>query len=562
VLTEQATAYAELLYVDSESLAQSAPPALTSALVSGANPHNPFGADVLVDALLTDLGPQTFTNQTELVRSVAGLRGQLGQFDWEAWLQWSQDDAVTMRTGELDSLLVGDALAASEPRGAANPFGGSNANSPALLESLLAPPLQSRYRTDATQSVASVSGPLAALPAGALELTAGTEWREERVRYDQREALSIAGSNKRSIVAGFGELRLPLVSEAAGIPAVHDLVLVLSGRLDDYSDVGRVFNPEYALIWRPTAALTFRTSFAESFRPPPLFDLYMPHLDVRIPILDPARDGEFAMPIWHAGGNADLKPSNADSLSVGLRFAPKRSPAIRLGANYWRISIDDTIGIPDAARVLAAESLVPDRVLRAPPSALDIAAGQPGPVEVIDITRINFGSIRTSGVDLSAFGRFDTRAGLFKPELSGTWIHDYTTSNLVDGSNVSRVGVANFQGTIPKWRAVAGLSWTRQGFGISSTVRYTPSYDDAVFFGGRNGRKVAAQAIVDAQVSLDLGKIVGELSSWNGFELRAGAINLFNSEPPFSESALSSGYDATQGDLRQRFAYVKIAKKF
>jgi iron complex outermembrane receptor protein len=561
-LAQQITAYAELLYVDSETLSQSEPPALSSALVSGENPHNPFGTDVVVDTLLTDLGPRTFTNQTEMVRSAGGFRGKLGQFDWEAWLQRSQDDALTTRTGELDPLLVGDALAATDLRDALNPFGGSGANSPALLESLLAPPVQSRYRTAATQSVASVSGPLAALPAGALELIAGTEWREERIRFDQRQVLNTSGSNQRSVVAGFGELRLPLVSEAARIPAVHDLVLVLSGRFDDYSDVGRIFNPEYALIWRPTGALTLRASVAESFRPPPLFDLYMPHVDVRIPILDPARNGEFALPLLHAGGNPDLKPSTADSLSVGLRFEPKRFPALRFRANYWRIAIDDAIAIPDAARVLAAENIVPGRVLRAPPSALDIAAGQPGPLELIDITRMNFGSLRTSGVDVSASGTLETRAGVFKPELSGTWVHDYTTSNLVDGPNVSRVGVANFQGTIPRWRAVAGLSWMRQGFGISSAVRYVPPYDDAVFFGGRTGRKVASQAVVDAQFSVDLGKIVGEQSSWNGFELRAGAVNLFNSEPPFSESALSAGYDATQADLRQRFAYVKIAKKF
>jgi iron complex outermembrane receptor protein len=165
-------------------------------------------------------------------------------------------------------------------------------------------------------------------------------------------------------------------------------------------------------------------------------------------------------------------------------------------------------------------------------------------------------------VDVSASATLDTRAGRFKPEFSGTWVHDFTTSNLVEGLDVSRVGVANFQGTIPRWHAVASLSWTRLGFGITSAVRYIPSYDDVVFFGGRNGRNVASQAIVDAQFSVDLGKLVGEQSSWSGFELRAGAFNLFDSEPPFSESALFAGYDITQADLRQRFVYVKIAKKF
>ena len=560
--TEQLTAYADLLYVDGEKFDQFEPPAFSSALVSGANPYNPFGTDVLVDALLTDLGPQTFTNSAEMVRSGAGLRGRVGEWEWEASLQKSQNDAATTRTGELDPMLVEGAMGASDPHDALNPFGGGGANSPALLTSLLAPPSQSRYRTEAIQSVASVRGPLAALPAGALELTAGAEWREERVRYDQGPPQNISGSNQRSIAAGFGELRLPLVSEAAQIPAVHDLVLVLSGRFDDYSDVGQTFNPEYALIWRPTAALTLRTSVAQSFRPPPLFDLYMPHVDVRIPIADLARDGEFALPILHAGGNPDLRPSSADSLSVGLRFEPKRSPAVRFGANYWRIAIDDTIAIPAAERLLAAENHVRDRVLRGPPSASDIAAGRPGPVELIDITRMNFGTLRTSGVDVSASGTLDTPAGRFKPELSGTWVHDFTTSNLVEGLDVRRVGVANFQGTIPRWRAVATLSWTWRGFGATSAVRYVPSYDDIAFLGGRNGRKVAAQSIVDMQVSVDLGKIAGEQSAWNGFELRAGAFNLFDAEPPFTEMALFYGYDTTQADLRQRFVYMKIAKKF
>lgn len=561
-LTQQLTAYADLMYVDGETLGQLEPPALSGALVSGANPYNPFATDVLVDTLLTDLGPRTFTRRSEMSRSSVGLRGRMREWDWEAWLQKSQDDAATTRTGELDPLLVGAALAASDPREALDPFGGKGANSRALLTSLLAPPSESRYLTEAIQSVASIRVPLVELPAGALELTAGAEWREERVRYDQGPPVNSADTSQRSILAGFGELRLPLISQAARVAAVHDLSLVLSGRLDDYSDVGQVFNPEYAMIWRPIAALTLRTSLAQSFRPPPLFDLYMPYIDLPGPIADPARDGEFAMPIWHAGGNSDLKPSRADSVNVGLRFEPRRTPALRLGANYWRIAIDDTITIPAATQLLAAEDLVPGRVLRGPPSAADIAAGRPGPVRLIDVTRMNFGTLRTSGVDVSVSTTLNTRAGRFKPELSGTWVHDYTTSNLVDGLDVSRVGMANFQGTIPRWHAVASLSWSRQGISITSAVRYIPSYDDSVFFGARNGRKVASQAIVDAQVSVDLGKMIGEQSPWRGFELRAGAFNLFDEEPPFTEMALFYGFDPTQADLRKRFVYAKIAKKF
>ena len=73
------------------------------------------------------------------------------------------------------------------------------------------------------------------------------------------------------------------MNAAAQIPAVHNLALVLSGRFDGYSGIGDSFNPEYALVWQPVAALTVRASLAESFRPPPLFDLHMPLLDRPLP---------------------------------------------------------------------------------------------------------------------------------------------------------------------------------------------------------------------------------------------------------------------------------------
>jgi iron complex outermembrane receptor protein len=560
-LMDQVSAYGELLYVNREFRTPIEPPALIGALVSGSNPHNPFHEDVLVDALLTDLGPKMFTSSAEMVRAAGGVRGRIHKWDWEASLQTNRDDAVDVRSNELDQTKVATALAASDPARALNPFGGTGANSPALLTSLLAPPSESHFRTEATQSNASLRGSLVALPAGPLELAAGGEWREELARFDIAPPTDVAGSHQRSIVAAFGELRLPLLSKAAKVPAVHDLALVLSGRFDDYSDVGHAFNPEYALIWRPTSALTIRTSLAQSFRPPPLFDLHMPHVEVLVPIADPARN-EVALLRVRAGGNPELEPSNADSLSFGLRFEPKGRSAVRLAANYWRIAIDDTIAIPNPSRLLAAEDLFPDRVVRGPPSAADTAAGMPGPLQAIDITRINNGTIRTSGVDVSASAAFDTPMGWFKPELSATWVHDFTTSDLISGPGVNRVGFANTQGTVPRWRGVATLNWNFGGVGVSTAMRYVPSFEDVDLVGTRTGRKIDSQTVVDVQLALDLGDLFGERSAWNGFDVRAGAFNLFDADPPFAEVTGPIGYDWSQGDLRRRFAYVKLAKKF
>src|SRR5262249_11625177 len=141
---------------------------------------------------------------------------------------------------------------------------------------------------------------------------------------------------QRTVVAAFSELRLPLVNASARIPAVQELSLVLSGRFDDYSDVGVSVNPEYAVLWRPVSTLGLRASWSRSFRPPPLFDLYLPLLDVPVPTVDPARNGEVVLPIWRAGGNSQLQPSTADSLQTSVRFAPGGPSGLRIGASYWR----------------------------------------------------------------------------------------------------------------------------------------------------------------------------------------------------------------------------------
>jgi iron complex outermembrane receptor protein len=235
---------------------------------------------------------------------------------------------------------------------------------------------------------------------------------------------------------------------------------------------------------------------------------------------------------------------------------------LSIAASFWRIRIDDTISIPQGSQLLAAESAFADRIVRGDPSAADLAAGIPGPLELIDVTRMNFGSVDTSGVDLSVSRVLATDFGRFTPSFAVTWVRDFNTSDLIQGPDFTRVGVANLQGSVPRWRAVGGLGWNRSGFGASGTFRYVPSYDDVDAFGSRNGRRVGAQTLVDAQLSLNLGEMVTDGSPWDGIEIRVGLINALNAEPPFAEVDGLFGYDLSQGDLRQRYAYLKLTKKF
>jgi iron complex outermembrane recepter protein len=552
--------YGEFLYADRATSSTFEPPALSGALVPATNPYNPFHTDVLVDVLLTDLGPREVTRRGELVRAAGGVRGHIGEGKWETSLHRMEDDVIVVRTKSLDPERVEAALGATEADRALNVFG--ETSNPAVLASLLSAPERTRYHTEATQATADVEVRAFSLPAGPVAVIAGGEWRNEVARYTLVDPVDVVGSHRRDITAAFAEVSVPLVDEQANVPAVFDLSLVLSGRFDDYSDVGDSFNPEYALIWQPVRALTLRTSLSNSFRPPPLFDLYLPPLDLVVPTADPARNDEFAFPIWRAGGNPDLKPSRAETFTTALTFKPTGLAGLQLEAGYWRISVTDTIGIPSAARLLAAEDRFGDRIVRAEPSAADLAAGRPGALQMIDLTRMNFGSIHTSGIDLGASAAMEVRAGRFASNVSITWTQDFVTSDLISGPDVRRIGVANAQGSVPRWKAVADLSWNRGGLGASGTLRYVPSYDDVDVSGNRNGRRVASQTLIDLQLALDLGDTIGEHAPWTDVDIRLGVLNLLDTEPPFAEVGWLNGYDLSQGDLRQRFAYLKLTKKF
>jgi hypothetical protein len=123
-----------------------------------------------------------------------------------------------------------------------------------------------------------------------------------------------------------------------------------------------------------------------------------------------------------------------------------------------------------------------------------------------------------------------------------------------------RVNIANSLGTIAKWRAIVSIDWQRGALGASAHARYVPAYSDTLS-GVRNGRTLPSQTFIDLQLALDLDEVT-DGSLLRGFELAAGAWNLFDEQPHFAEVGGIQGYDNSQGDLKGRFWYLRLGKTF
>jgi iron complex outermembrane recepter protein len=223
--------------------------------------------------------------------------------------------------------------------------------------------------------------------------------------------------------------------------------------------------------------------------------------------------------------------------------------------------MDDRVTALNPVFAVRHESVFADRVLRADPTAEDLAAGRPGRIVQIDSSRLNLGRLETSGIDVGANYEFDVDANQFTADVKATWIDKYESLDLPGEPAVDRVNVANSLGTITRWRAITSLGWQRGPLNATAYVRYIPSYGDTRD-GVRNGRTIPSQTFLDLQFSLEIGKLMSDSRLLRGVAFSAGALNVLDEQPNFAEVNGVQGYDTSQGDLKGRFWYVRLGKSF
>ncbi|HEY7639846.1 MAG TPA: TonB-dependent receptor [Steroidobacteraceae bacterium] len=554
-LAPDLVAAADLMLIDRRIAFSSVPP-LVGALVPGTNPYNGFQVPVLVTELWDGVGRTQSNVDSLLTRGTGSLRGKLKSWDWELSLLRSEEDAELRIANAVDATQLALALANPDPEQTLNLLGPGPVASPEVLAAVL-PSQDFDLAVDATQVMGFISGKLFAVRAGDVSTVLGAEWRTEVGKFD-----TVLGPLDREVAGTFAELHIPLLGERRQLPAARELTLTVAGRFDRYTDFGEIFSPQHGLVWRPFRDLTVRGTYGRSFRPPSLYDLYLPHLSTSVLISDPRRNGEPYTAAIVTGGNPDLQATRGKSYTAGIEFTPEAIKPLALSATYWHVTMDNRVTALNSTTALLHESDLADHVLRGEPTAADVAAGLPGRVLQIDGTRMNFGRLTTSGIDVGAKYSFETTAGRFASDLKGTWIEQYEAFDLPGMPATDRVNVANAFGTIAKWRAIASLDWQRNGLGATTYVRYIPSYDDTLN-GVRNGRTIPSQTFLDLQFSLDLGQLLDDTSKLlRGLTFTAGAINALNQEPHFAEVGGIQGYDTSQGDLKGRFWYLRLGKTF
>jgi iron complex outermembrane recepter protein len=418
----------------------------------------------LQDYRPVDAGPLVVDVVNDTYRVVAGLRGELGKFDWETAGLYSKARTVdTMRTISLT--LFQQALSRTDAT-AYNPFNGgdpfdpqrsdSTPNPQSVIDSFIVDISRANETELALADFKVSTNDLLNLPGGRVGMAAGVEFRRETFFDDRDDRLdgtiaftALDGTSNgsdtlgasptpdsqgaRNVFSGFIEFAVPVVSPDLDIPLVHSLDLQLAARAESYQGFGSVAKPKIALSWYPVRNFQLRGSWSGGFRAPNLPQLFENGVERsnsrtdyirceadlragRITSISNCAQGQSV--VSSRSGSRELTPESSTNLSLGatsqFNFGSDGG-RLTLTADYWEVRQKDVIGILGDTNALILDYLLRlngssnPLVERADPSAEDIAEFEgTGLTPVGDIITVNDAYINLAprtvrGFDIGAY---------------------------------------------------------------------------------------------------------------------------------------------------------------
>lgn len=393
---------------------------------------------------------------------------------------------------------------------------------------------------DQTVAAANLSGDLMSLPAGALSLAAGVEYREEKADatadpISQASAFWAgnfkAFNGKYDVKEAYVELGAPVFKDTAA----GSLDVNVAGRFTDYSTAGNVSTWKAGLLYSPVESVTVRVTRSRDIRAPNLNELFTPGLVTNQIVNDPLNNNLAVRFVQTLGGNPNLDPERADTTIAGIVLQPDFAPKLRASIDWYNIKINDAIATN------TSQFLVNRCAAGATEFCVAIRRDSANQIVAVGLTPFNAQVEETSGIDLEVSYGIPLGGGNLDLRMFANYVNKLQT--VTQTTTITRAGEAGNnsgagEGT-PKLRGSLTATYSRNAWTFQMTGRYIGSakMDDAwdsVLIGGVSHPGVADNH-VSAVMYLDgyAGfKLEGLNSAWKGGEFYLAATNLLNKDPP------------------------------
>ena len=577
-------------------------------------------------------GPRTTEYDHENFRVVLGAKGQFADaWSYEAYGQYYNTSLFNSVGGYLSWTKIQDALLVTTGTNGQPVCQGGQAGcipwniwtqggvTPQQAASLTAigtsqGTVQERILSGDVTGQLGKYGLTSPLATDGLAVNLGVEHRSESLNYaPDAEELSndlagysgagVAIDNSYHVTEEFIELRAPLIQQQ---PFADQLNLGAAFRHSDYSTAGGVNTFKFDVEYAPVKDVMARFSYDRAIRAPNLIELYTPQSVTNTTVVgaDPCagaspsaslaaceHSGVTAAEYGHiaqcpagqcatlVGGNPDLQPERADTLSFGFTFTPTFLPGFTATADYYRIQLAQVINNVrqdiTLNECLAGVTSFCSSVVRTPGGALfgtTITGGG-----YIVATNQNVARAIASGIDLQLDYRWNVGSfGSMKAALTGTWLQHAETQPLPSDPAYECAGLygVTCQTVNPRWRHVARVTWqTPYDVQLSAQWRFIGSAS----LDNNTGNPLLATSAYATKTGQGYDSFDAKLPSYSYLDLsamyeisknlsvRVGVNNLLDKDPPLiNEFETTTGAPNTDPtyDLLGRVMYAAFTAKF
>ncbi len=571
-LGDHVTAYVNAIYQKTSANFQLAPAVYgsssTGAVIDANNAFNAFsrasvaaggdsvqfgsGGNTFASRLTSNGFREAFTGRTD-AQINTGFKGDFTVFDknwnWDVGLNYGHESIVTTTAGLVDQSKLYTGASTMGANGVAvcptgvsavacqfNPFDINSAGSIAAVRAANVTAPSNTYVIEKTWH-AGLSGEVFSLPAGAVQLALGAEYRKEyehtipapQLVIDPSTGSCTLGSQCLSAVQGgystkeiYAETLIPLLS---GLPGVQSLNLTIASRYSKIQTFGSTNNFKFAIEYKPFDDLLLRGTMEDVFRAPSLSELYFSGSDAPLIHTDPCTgytgapagsplalacknvptDGSFVNELVANNNQGTtvvqgsrvagfpVKPEHGKSYDFGFVYSPSYVPGLSTTFDVWRVNLKDTItsvGLQSLLNLCAAGSTQYCQYIQRQAGGANAGQLLASTVEPTG----NLGSISSSGIDWSANYKLPQFSfGQFNVGVNATYLKYYTqeTAPGVAGNikyeNAGRFlpyGSAQSAACpdsvgvclFPRWRAQGYVDWQQGGWSAQWRMRWTSGF--------------------------------------------------------------------------------------
>lgn len=522
------SAFAELGYSRSDYFYQYDPQfyyntGAATLLTSGA----PYGVAGDVNLLYRtgDLGPRRFNVLSNETRVLAGLKGNLGDWEFNTAVGHMSDSVDVKSRG----LVLIDQMESALASGSYVP-GQTNASS---VLAQISPELVRRGKssTNFVDARVSTDFPTLTLKGGPVGFAAGIEARRE-TQSDNDDRQFVDGnvfgygaleplSASRNVQSAFAELSLPILST---------LEAQLAARHDRYSVGGTSTTPKAGVKWTVLPTLVLRGTYAQGFRaanarevaPNVSVGFYNGVQDpVRCPDISPANPDCNLSVQANISGNPKLEPEKSKSYTLGLVFEPVKDTNISI--DLWKIARTNEITNLSIDYLLNNQSVFSSYIQR----------DGTGSITEVNLPYVNLAGTTVRGADVDLRTKHNLgEAGKLSFIGRGTYYHDFMISP-APGAEWE-----NYNGTYaqPRWRANASLGWEKGPWTTELSYNHVGSFLNK----GSPSGVCSAPASQAKFCTVNAWDTFGLFVGYKGFkniELGLSIDNLTDKAPPFDYRA-------------------------